>query len=114
MLSKCKTIPLAQLLKTKTFETDAAPLQTWRNDFFLLKGFQDFNRTLKRDKIILMQREQFLLDSLTKLLGTKVHKLSLLVTQLELLFGAAVRLVHSVSISACSHSSITQNQLQGK
>lgn len=54
MLSKCKTIPLAQLLKTKTFETDAAPLQTWRNDFFLLKGFQDFNRTLKRDKIILM------------------------------------------------------------
>lgn len=83
-----------------------ANLEKW---FFLLAAFQDFSGTLKRDKMILMQRKQFHFDSLNKLLGLKVHKLFLLVTQLELLFGAALRLVHSVSISACSHSNITQN-----
>lgn len=66
--------------------------------FFLLTAFQDFNVTLKRDKMILMQIKQFHLDSLNKVLGLKVHKLFLLVTQLELLFGAAVRLV-----SFCFH-----------
>lgn len=46
--------------------------------------------------MILMYRKQFHLDSLNKLLGLKGHKPFLLVVQLELLFGADVRLVHSV------------------
>lgn len=46
--------------------------------------------------MILMYRKQFHLDSLNKLLGLKGNKPFLLVVQLELLFGADVRLVHSV------------------
>lgn len=46
--------------------------------------------------MILMYRKQFHLDSLNKLLGLKGRKPFLLVIQLGLLFGAAVRLVLSV------------------
>lgn len=49
---------------------------------FLLASFQDFNGTLKRDRITLIYKKQLNLDSLSMLLGLKGHKPFLLVIQL--------------------------------
>lgn len=89
---KCYTSTAPENQNLWNWCCSTANLEKW---FILLTVFQDFNGTLK---ILLMQVKQFHLGSLSELLDLKVHKLFLLVTQVELLFGAAVRLV-----SFCFH-----------
>lgn len=95
VLSKCKLVHQHSSWKPKTLKLMLLHCELGEM-IFLLTSFQDFNGTLRRDRITLIYRKQLNFDRLSMLLSLKGHKPFLLVIQLELLFGSAVRLLHPV------------------